>query len=202
MTTDGRRTRLRAERGANRAAIIRAAEAALRERPFREVSVEEVMQQAGLARTQFYRHFDDLPDLVLNVAGAAFTAILAAHEQLVAEGALTVGAIREGHRQAVAAFAEHGPLVRGVFEAAIHDGIVEEAVTATHDRFIAITTSVVALAAQQGAPIASVEQTARLLHFGNVGYLVDCFGGAPKVTPDAALDTIVAQWAAVLGIAA
>ena len=65
MPVDARRVRLRAERGANRAAIVVAAEGALRERPFREVSVEELMQAAGLARTQFYRYFDDKEDLYM-----------------------------------------------------------------------------------------------------------------------------------------
>src|SRR5215211_5035706 len=40
-----------------------AARALLRDRPFAALTVGAVMEQAGLARTVFYRHFDDLADL-------------------------------------------------------------------------------------------------------------------------------------------
>ena len=39
--------------------------ALLEDRRFRELTVEDVMAEAGLARTIFYRHFEGLPDLVL-----------------------------------------------------------------------------------------------------------------------------------------
>src|SRR3954469_17163531 len=68
VPVDARRVRLRAESGANRAAIVAEAEIGLCERPFREVSDYYLMQAAGLARTQFYRYVDDLSDLVVRVA--------------------------------------------------------------------------------------------------------------------------------------
>jgi hypothetical protein len=97
----------------------------------------------------------------------------------------------------VEAFAAHGPLVRAVLEAAVHDEAVERAVDAIHERYIALTARLVRRAAA-GGRIADAEQTARLLHHGHVAYLVDAFGREPKVDPTVARDTIAALWFAVL----
>ena len=200
MPVDARRVRLRAERGANRAAIVAAAEAALRERPFREVSVEDLMQAAGLARTQFYRYFDDLSDLVVTVAAGVFEGVVEHHERLVDIATLDAATLRAAIRPAVEAFAEHGPLVRALSEAATHDEVVEQVFAGAQQRYIALTERLVLRAAEAGAFAGDPEQTARLLHLGNMSYLIDAFGGAPKVEPDVALDTIVEVWAAALGL--
>jgi AcrR family transcriptional regulator len=47
--------------------IIDAAEALLRERPFRELTVDEVMRRTDLSRPSFYVYFRDRHDLVLRV---------------------------------------------------------------------------------------------------------------------------------------
>jgi AcrR family transcriptional regulator len=200
VPVDARRVRLRAERGANRAAIVAAAEAALRDRPFREVSVEDLMQAAGLARTQFYRYFDDLSDLVVSVAGSVFEGVVDHHERLVDIATLDATTLREAIAPAVEAFAEHGPLVRALSEAATHDEAVEAVFDGVQQRYIALTERLVRRAAEAGAAVGDPAQTARLLHLGNMSYLIDAFGGAPKVDPELALDTIVEVWAAALGL--
>ena len=55
-------TRVRGE--AARERIVAAAERLLRERAYRELSVEQVMAEARLSRTIFYRHFDSLAGVV------------------------------------------------------------------------------------------------------------------------------------------
>ena len=200
MPGDVHRTRLRAECGANRAAIVAAAEAALRQRPFREVSVEELMQHAGLARTQFYRYFDDLADLVLKVTQSVFEELLASHEALVDMAEVSAANLRLAIAPAVDAFAAHGPLVRALSEAAVHDSGVEQVFDGVQERYIALTEKLVSRAAATGAPIADPTQTARLLHMGNVAYLIDTFGREPKVKPAVALDTVVGAWCAVLAV--
>lgn len=195
---DARRVRQRAERGANRAAIVAAAEAALRERPFREVSVEELSRAAGLARTQFYRHFDDLADLVLTVTAGVFEDLLQTHEELAEAAPLHAAGLRAAIEPAVAAFAAHGPLVRAAGEAASHDAAVEEVLRTVTDRYVALTERVVRRAVQAGADLPHPGQTARMLHLANVAYLVDAFGRAPKVSEAVACDTVARTWGAVL----
>jgi len=49
------------------AEIVAAAEALLRERPFRELTVDEVMRRTDLSRPSFYVYFRDRHHLVLRV---------------------------------------------------------------------------------------------------------------------------------------
>ena len=46
---------------------MEAAEALLRERPFRELTVDDLMRRTGLSRPSFYVYFRDRHDLVLKV---------------------------------------------------------------------------------------------------------------------------------------
>ena len=67
MSSPAQRARQREQRERTRRQILAAADQFLRERPYRELSVEVVMAQTGLTRTAFYRHFDDVTDLVLQL---------------------------------------------------------------------------------------------------------------------------------------
>src|SRR3954467_2285062 len=49
------------------AEIVGAAEALLRERPFRELTVDEVMRRTDLSRPSFYVYFRDRHQLILRV---------------------------------------------------------------------------------------------------------------------------------------
>jgi AcrR family transcriptional regulator len=202
VPADERRVRLRAERGANRAAIIASAEAALRRRPFREVSVEDVMQDAGLTRTQFYRHFDDLADLVLTVSAGAFEELLRSHERLAEVADFSATTLRAAIGPAVETFVALGPLVRAAGEAATHDAAVEAGFAAVHERYLALTARLVARAKEAGAPVGDPAQTARLLHLANVAYLTDTFGGEPRATREQAIEAITHVWAATLAVGA
>src|SRR5919201_485119 len=47
--------------------ILEAAERLLRERPFRDLTVDDLMASAGQSRTAFYRHFSDRQELLIGV---------------------------------------------------------------------------------------------------------------------------------------
>jgi hypothetical protein len=59
------RTRRREQRENTRREILAAAQAFLRDHPYRELSIDVLMADTGLTRTSFYRHFDDITELVL-----------------------------------------------------------------------------------------------------------------------------------------
>ena len=65
------RTRTRETRERSRARIVEATTELVRERSYAELNVGEIMERAGIGRTLFYRHFDDLGDLLLRVAEEA-----------------------------------------------------------------------------------------------------------------------------------
>ena len=95
--------------------IIDAAEALLRERPFRELTVDEVMRRTDLSRPSFYVYFRDRHHLVLKVV-----------ERLSAESAAGAdiwyqaeGSGREVIREATAAvvdvFVRHGAVMQATW---------------------------------------------------------------------------------------
>src|SRR5512132_4625601 len=49
--------------------ILEAAERLLRARPFRELTVDDLMAATSQSRTAFYRHFTDRQDLLVHLIG-------------------------------------------------------------------------------------------------------------------------------------
>jgi AcrR family transcriptional regulator len=107
--------------------IIDAAEALLHERPFRELTVDEVMRRTELSRPSFYVYFRDRHQLVLRVVeqigGELFTM---ADRWFEGEGDGPELA-RSATEGIVAVFAEHGPVLRALADAAADDPDVESA---------------------------------------------------------------------------
>jgi TetR/AcrR family transcriptional regulator, ethionamide resistance regulator len=188
-----RRAAARTRREEARERILGAAERLLRHRPYRELSVEEVMAEAGLSRTVFYRHFDGLPELVLALFGAVT-------EQLMAEmqAGSGPGAERRILSAAVDAYAQHGGLLRAVDEAASHDAGIEAAYRAVFDAFTAVMASQIEQAMQEGR-IAKGDpaELARALNLMNANYLLETLGRDPDFDRKLALDTLMAVWGPV-----
>jgi TetR/AcrR family transcriptional regulator, ethionamide resistance regulator len=196
MSTAARRSELRERRGEIREQIIAAATRALRERPYRELSVEELMASAGLTRTLFYRHFDDLGDLVARLLAEA-SAELYEHERRLAMTAVDEGrSIRDALEPAVRTLARHGPLLRAIMEAASHDDRIERGYREMADRFGALIEGYLQMLVDTGrAQLADPTQTARALNLMNLSYLLDAFGASkPKVTREVAVRTLVEIW--------
>src|SRR3954468_4220591 len=78
------RTRRRQTREESRRQILAAADAILRERSYRDLTIDAVMERTGFSRTVFYRHFADLPDLVLAVMQDAGIPLLEQAEAMAA----------------------------------------------------------------------------------------------------------------------
>src|ERR1700761_3244173 len=81
MSQAVQRPRRREQREQTRQEILAAADRLLRERPYRELTVDLVMAQTGATRTAFYRHFDDVPDLVLRLLGSVGRELFEVAEQ-------------------------------------------------------------------------------------------------------------------------
>ena len=169
----------RVSRSEARRLIIAATGRVLADRHFRDLTVEDVMAEAGLARTIFYRHFEGLPDLVL-----------AALDDAVAEEPAPSADLHEMLERAVTLFARHGRLLVAVEEAAHHDAEVEQAYRDAFER------SVDATAALAPRPVARA-----LMHL-NASYLTDALARSSAPNPDEALRTLELIWSRVLGISA
>jgi TetR/AcrR family transcriptional regulator, ethionamide resistance regulator len=118
---------------------VDAAEALLREKPFRELTVDDLMRRTGLSRPSFYVYFRDRHDLVLKVVEHIGGELFAMSERWYEGTGDGPTLVREAIDGVVGVFAEHGPVLRALADAAAEDPRVEEAYTALMQRFVDAT---------------------------------------------------------------
>ena len=201
MSTARQRTRRRAQREHTRQQILEAAEAFLRQHPFRELSLDVVMAATDLTRTAFYRHFDDVTELVLQLLGEVGTELYDVAERWAA-GAETdfSSATHEGLRGVVSFFERHGPLVRAVSDAAATDEYVERGYGALLEMFDAMIVRGLDRMVERGELEArDTRALARALNLMNERYLLDVFGREPFGDPEVALETLEFIWLRAVG---
>jgi AcrR family transcriptional regulator len=165
--------------------IVAATGRLLAQRRFRELTVEAVMAEAGLARTIFYRHFEGLPDLVL--------ALL---DEAVADEAAPAAGVHDTLERTVNLFARHGHLLAAFEQASYLDADVERAY---RDAFEGSVDATAALLAQY---VAEPRPVARALMHLNTHYLTDALARGQEPDREEALRTLWTIWSRVLGISA
>ncbi len=190
------RARHREHREATRREILAAAGRLLRERPYRDLTVEMVMAETPLSRTVFYRHFDDIPDLVLHVFIELGQELREVGEKWAASaGESYPGPARQGLADIVDLFVKHGPLVRAITEAAMADERIEAAYRGAREGFIAITAAAFdRLAAEGRLDVPDTKALARAMTLMNESYLLAEFGREPFGDRDVALATLETVW--------
>jgi TetR/AcrR family transcriptional regulator, ethionamide resistance regulator len=193
--------RRRRSREAAGAEIVQAAEAFLRERPFRDLSVEQVMARTTLSRSSFYVYFRDRHDLVLRVVEEIGNQLFAMAERWFAgtgDPAEDVLAALEG---VVTVYAEHGPVMRAIGDAAAVDPDVEGVYDALVRRFVsAIATHIdEEIAAARMLPLRDASETAFALAWTGERYLSRSLGSTPpRVSRETAVRTLHEIWVRVL----
>lgn len=185
----------------SRERIVAAATELVRGRAYAELTVDDVMREAGFGRTIFYRHFDDLADLLLRAAGEALGELFEA-QQTFSEARLHAGpdVVRDALGPAVATWERHGPLLRAISEAAAGG---DERIAAARARILVQFDALLADAMRASPhllrhPLGDRLETARALNLLNEAYLMDTFGREPRVTPQVALRTITELWVALI----
>jgi AcrR family transcriptional regulator len=196
----GRRGQVRRNRRESRARIVEAARELVRRRAYAELSVDEVMREAGFGRTIFYRHFDDLADLLERASREAVEELYGVQQGLgQARPDKDPDAVERALRAAVDVYQRHGPLLRGVAEAAAGDEQIQRAYEAMRQRFDAFVEQSLRGVADLGhTPLANVAETARALNLMNESYLLDAFGREPRVSSETAVETLTEVWDAVI----
>ena len=204
MSPTAQRARTREQREATRRQILAAAEAFLRANPHRELSVEVVMAQTGLTRTAFYRHFDDVTDLLLRLlseAGQELYAIADRWDHRADEPRSATA--REELAEIVAFFVRHGPLVEAISEAAAVDERIERAYRGAFESFVEKTQLVLDRRVRAGLlDVPDTRAVALALNLMNRAYLLHEFGRVPRGDQDVAIATLEAIWLRVAGAGA
>jgi TetR/AcrR family transcriptional regulator, ethionamide resistance regulator len=191
VSTVRRSTRVPATQARGR--ILGAARELLLERPFAELTVDAVMARAGLARTVFYRHYRDLAQMAPDLLPDSDVPLVEHAERLDS----TEQMVRLVVAGQVAVYAEHGPLLRAIDDAARHDPEVAERLEAALRAPRALLERLVAAAPD---PPPDPREFARLLMATHRAYLLDTFGdGRPRRgARRAATEALTALWARLL----
>ena len=107
--------RPRVGRAAAHQRIVDAAIDLVRERSFAELTVGEIMDRAALERTIFYRHFENVGEMLLGAGREAIEQLYAAQVALAeSRDGHDPDAVRQALELPVRIYRWHGPLLRAV----------------------------------------------------------------------------------------
>ena len=179
--------------------IVDAAEALLREKPFRELTVDDLMRRTGLSRPSFYVYFSDRHDLVLKVVEHLGGELFAMSERWYSGSGDGPALVREAIDGLVGVFAEHGPVLRALADAAAEDQRVEAAYVALLQRFVDATARHIEheIAAGRILPLDPVP-TATALTWMMERYLQLRLGRTPDAPVEPIADALSTIWSRVL----
>jgi len=178
---------------------VDAAEALLRERPFRELTVDDLMRRTELSRPSFYVYFKDRHDLVLRVAQQIGDELFAMSERWYKGTGDGPALVREAIGGLVQVFAEHGPVLHALADAAADDPRVEGVYNTLIERFVDATARHIAqeVAAGRVLPL-DARETAVALTWMMERHLQLRLGRSVLTPPERVTDTLVTIWSRVL----
>ncbi len=176
-----------------------AAEAMLREKPFRALTVDDLMRRTGLSRPSFYVYFRDRHDLVLKVVEHIGGELFAMSERWYQGTGEGPALIRQAIDGVVGVFAHHGPVLRALADAAVEDPRVEKAYVEMIERFVVATSRHIAAEMESGrvTPL-DAEETATALTWMMERYLQLKLGRRADVAAEPIADALATIWSRVL----
>jgi TetR/AcrR family transcriptional regulator, ethionamide resistance regulator len=179
--------------------ILSAATGMLRERPFRELTVDEVMRRTDLSRPSFYVYFRDRHELVLRVVEHIGAELWAISEGWYTGSGDGPALARRSLDRVVDVFVEHGPLLCALADAAADDPQVDAVYTSLVEAFVGVTTRHIEreIAAGRTLPLDAGE-TATALVWMMERYLVRSLGRSGAARRDTVAETLGTIWVRVL----
>jgi AcrR family transcriptional regulator len=179
--------------------IISAAESLLRERPFRELTVDEVMRRTELSRPSFYVYFTDRHQLVLKVVEHLGSELFTMSDRWLRGTGEGPQIAREALDGIVAVYVEHGPVMRALADAAADDRGVEQAYNALVQTFVDATARHIEEEIADGRVLPlDARETATALVWMMERYLNLSLGREPMTPRAAVADTLATIWTRVL----
>ena len=182
--------------------ILDAAEVLLTERPFLELSVDDLMARTSMTRSSFYHYFRSLDEVAIalmrRVQGEMMEAT-APWLRVDYDGDPALG-LEQGIRASAEVFARHGLVLSAIHEASFRyeavqrewrDGVLE-------DWIGAVAAQVRAQRDRGLTRVADAEEIARALLLMNTAVLVERLGKQPPDQPDAVADTLAEIWIGAL----
>ena len=163
----------------------------------------ELMDETGLKRSSFYHYFDDRHELIVRLVDKLAEELSPMNELWMRAGEDPVAGLRAGYEEIGRFWAEHGPLLRAIADAATQDPEVEKYHRAFRDGLVRRSAERIRADMERGliAPL-DPDATAEALMMMSEAYLIDKLGAG--VNPDwkPVVDTLADIWQRTLyGIA-
>ena len=177
--------------------ILDAAERFLRERPWRDLTVQRIMERTDLARPAFYVHFKDRHDLALRVVDRIRDELLVEANRWFEGG--ESDELRAALDGVTAVYVEHWPVLRALSAASGSDATVEAAYHELIQGFVDATERHIREEQAAGrAPGLDPQETARALVWMVDTYLREALGTPGPVEPARAVEALNGIWSATL----
>ena len=145
----GERRRRRTPEQAERE-ILEATEEFLRDRPFRDLTIDEVMDRTGLSRPSFYVYFRDRHHLALRLLEELAEQVYEGSNPWLQGSDEPLDDMRAAIAGTVEALAEHGSMMKAMADAATEDAEVERAYRGVVEEFIDATAARIARDVKSG----------------------------------------------------
>ncbi len=182
-----------------KAVILNAAIEFLWTRPFRDLTVAEVMHPTGLSRAAFYQYFRDLHALMQALQDVIQDEIFAAAGPWIEEVGDPVPLMREAIDRLVRVCYDRGPLIRALSDAATTDAVFEQAWSGFLQAFDDAATARIEEDQRQGLiPDLDARPVAFALNRLDASTLIAAFGQHPRLDPEPVRESLARIWISTL----
>jgi AcrR family transcriptional regulator len=182
-----------------RTAILNAALDFIWSRPFREMTVNELMASTGVSRSAFYQYFNDLHDVMESLLKILQEEILNVDEPWLMGVGDPVGLMRETLSGLVDVCYERGPFLRAITDAATTDTRLEKAWMDFLSSFDDAGTARIEADQKQGLiPAFDANPVVFALNRLNAYTLIHAFGQHPRKQKEPVLEALEKIWISTL----
>ena len=182
-----------------RAAILDAALGFLWSRPFRELTITELMKSTGVSRSAFYQYFAGLHEVMQALQDMLLGEIFAAVEPWLVDTGDPVALVHETMAGLVRVCHQRGPFVRAMSDAAATDEVYGEAWNQFLREFDdAVSARIEADQGQGLIPQFEARPVAVALNRLDASTLIHAFGQHPRMDPEPVREAISRIWTSTL----
>ncbi len=182
-----------------RQAILDSALELLWSRPFRDITISDLMSITGAGRSAFYQYFDDLYGLMEKLLLGLEEDIFEVAAPWFAGEGDTVVLLRESLSGLVRVCYEQGPLLRAVADASTTDERLESSWAGFLLQFDdAVTAHIEGQQAQGIIPAFDARPVAVALNRLDASLFVHAFGRHPRQNPELVLEAVTRIWTSTL----
>jgi AcrR family transcriptional regulator len=187
--------RRREHRRNARRRLLDAAHGLLEEHRWAEISLDDITSAADVARTAFYRHFEDRQRLLMAMLDDVGLELDHVADKWMAEAEDPVAELRASLRGLTELFVEHGRLIQAISDTARHDPEIGALYDRLAERLVRATTRRIEADVEAGrSRITAPQEVARALTWMNERYLLASFGHRPFSDQAAVTEALATVW--------